>query len=224
MNTTIQLTKAIELVKSMIQKGSQACENGMEIAMIFVCFENTGQSWMLNKFLPHSLFSSNPGLLTMEHSRLLSVVKPIFDKCSQLTDICSLTWEELSQDWVFDELIELWKITLHCLWMTEKYDLPLGIMGLMKANVAFLLDMGDHDGTVSFGARAVNLLVDILGNYMLDFTSAARVPSPLPSTPGAYYHYAQRLEWPSRSNACIKLNIIPELWAMMCTTFLLDRK
>ncbi|KAI5982503.1 hypothetical protein EDC04DRAFT_2915552 [Pisolithus marmoratus] len=162
MNTTIQLTKAIELVKSMIQKGSQACENGMEIVTIFVCFENTGQSWTLNKFLPHSLFSSNPGLLTVEYSRLSSVVKPIFDECSQLTDVCSLTREELSQDWVFDELIELWKIALRCLWMTEKYDLPFGITGLMKANVAFLLDVGDHDGTVSFGAHAVNLLVDIL--------------------------------------------------------------
>ncbi|KAI6039360.1 hypothetical protein EDC04DRAFT_2603224 [Pisolithus marmoratus] len=153
---------AIELVKSMIQKGSQACENGMEIVTIFVCFENTGQSWTLNKFLPHSLFSSNPGLLTVEYSGLSSVVKPIFDECSQLTDFRSLTWEELSQDWVFDELIELWKIALRCLWMTEKYDLPFGITGLMKANVAFLLDVGDHDGTVSFGARAANLLVDIL--------------------------------------------------------------
>ncbi|KAI6010331.1 hypothetical protein EDC04DRAFT_2610204 [Pisolithus marmoratus] len=116
---------AIELVKSMIQKGSQACENGMEIVTIFVCFENTGQSWTLNKFLPHSLFSSNLGLLTVEYSGLSSVVKPIFDECSQLTDVRSLTREELSQDWVFDELIELWKIALRCLWMTEKYDLPV---------------------------------------------------------------------------------------------------
>ncbi|KAI5982506.1 hypothetical protein EDC04DRAFT_2616630 [Pisolithus marmoratus] len=184
---------AIELVKSMIQKGSQACENGMEIVTIFVCFENTGQSWTLNKFLPHSLFSSNPGLLTVEYSGLSSVVKPIFDECSQLTDVRSLTREELSQDWVFDELIELWKIALRCLWMTEKYDLPFGITGLMKANVAFLLDVGDHDGTVSFGARAANLLVDILGNYTLDFTSAAWVPSPPPSTPGAYYQDEEAL-------------------------------
>ncbi|KAI5983451.1 hypothetical protein EDC04DRAFT_2616176 [Pisolithus marmoratus] len=69
-----------------------------------------------------------------------------------------------SQDWVFDKLIELWKITLHCLWMTEKYDLPFGIMGLMKANMAFLLDVGGHDGAISFGACAANLLADILQN------------------------------------------------------------
>ncbi|KAI6129933.1 hypothetical protein EV401DRAFT_2129799 [Pisolithus croceorrhizus] len=218
-----RLRKAIELVKSMIQKGSQACEDGMEIARIFVSFENTGQAWTLNKLLPHSLFSSHPGLLTAEYSGLSSVVRPIFDECPQLTDVRSLTREELSRDWVFDELIELWKIALSSLRMAEKYDLPAEITGiwegLMRANVAFLLDADDHDGIVGFGARAANLLVDILGDHTLDFASAAGVPSPPPSTPGAYYHYAQRLERPSRSNASIKLNIVRELWAIMRTTF-----
>lgn len=104
-----RLRKAIELVKGMIQKGSQACEDGMEITRIFVSFENTGQSWTLNKLLPHSLFSSNPGLLTAEYNG----------------DVRSLTREELSRDWVFDELIELWKIALISLRMTEKYALPV---------------------------------------------------------------------------------------------------
>ncbi|KAI6039330.1 hypothetical protein EDC04DRAFT_1755812 [Pisolithus marmoratus] len=218
-----RLRKAIELVKSMIQKGSQACEDGMEIARIFVSFENTGQSWTLKKLLPHSLFSSNPGLLTAEYSGLSSVVRPIFDECPQLTDVRSLTREELSRDWVFDELIELWKIALKSLRMTEKYDLPLEITGiwegLMRANVAFLIDADDHDGIVSFGAHAANLLVDILGDYTLNFTSTDGVPSPPPSTPGAYYRYARRLEQSSRSNASIKLNIVRELWAIMRSTF-----
>lgn len=53
-------------------------------------------------------------------------MRPIFDECPQLTDVRSLTREELSRDWVFDELIELWKIALSSLRMTEKYDLPVG--------------------------------------------------------------------------------------------------
>ncbi|KAI6114401.1 hypothetical protein F5141DRAFT_1187942 [Pisolithus sp. B1] len=198
-----RLRKAIELVKSMIQKGAQACEDGMEIARIFVSFENTGQAWTLNKLLPHSLFSSHPGLLTAEYSGLSSVVRPIFDECPQLIDVRSLTREELSRDWVFDELIELWKIALSSLRMTEKHDLPAEITGiwegLMRANVAFLLDADDHDGIVGFGARAANLLVDILGDHTLDFASAAGRPS--------------------HSNASIKLSIVRELWAIMRTTF-----
>lgn len=91
--------------------------------------------------------------------------------------------------------------------------------GLMKANVAFLLDADDHDGIVSFGARAANLLIDILGDHTLNFASAGGVPSPPPSTPGAYYHYAQRLARSSCSNTSIKLNIVRELWAIMRTTF-----
>ncbi|KIN99598.1 hypothetical protein M404DRAFT_1004540 [Pisolithus tinctorius Marx 270] len=218
-----RLRKAIELVKGMIQKGSQACEDGMEITRIFVSFENTGQSWTLNKLLPHSLFSSNPGLLTAEYNGLSNVVRPIFDECPQLTDVRSLTREELSRDWVFDELIELWKIALISLRMTEKYALPLEITGiwegLMKANVAFLLDADDHNGIVNFGTRAANLLADILGDHTLNFTSAAGVPSPTLSTPGAYYRYARRLERSSPSNASIKLQIVRELWAIMRTTF-----
>lgn len=53
-------------------------------------------------------------------------MRPIFDECPQLTDVRSLTREELSRDWVFDELIELWKIALSSLRMAEKYDLPVG--------------------------------------------------------------------------------------------------
>lgn len=52
-------------------------------------------------------------------------MRPIFDECPQLTDVRSLTREELSRDWVFDELIELWKIALSSLRMAEKYDLPV---------------------------------------------------------------------------------------------------
>ncbi|KAG6334257.1 hypothetical protein ID866_4832 [Astraeus odoratus] len=119
-----RLRKALELVKSMIQKGGQACEDGVEITRIFVSFESSGESWTLNKLLPHSLFSSNPGLLTAEYSGLSSVVRPIFEECPQFTDIRSLTREELSRDWVFDELIDLWKIALGSLRMSENYDLP----------------------------------------------------------------------------------------------------
>ena len=120
------LKKALELVKNMIHKGGQACEDGMEIARILVSFENSGDQWMSNKLLPQSLFSSNPGLLTAEYGGLSNVVRPIFEECPQFTDIRSLTREELSRDWVFDELIEVWKMALRSLRMPETYQLPVG--------------------------------------------------------------------------------------------------
>lgn len=156
-----RLRKALELVKSMIHKGGQACEDGMEMARILVSFENSGDEWTSNKLLPQSLFSSSPGLLTAEYSGLSNVVRPIFEECPQFTDIRSLTREELSRDWVFDELIEVWNMALGSLRMPESYDLPVSSSkptggslltltqseitgmweGLMKANVAYLQGM-----------------------------------------------------------------------------------
>ena len=50
----------------------------------------------------------------------------IFEECPQFTDIRSLIQEELSRDWVFDELVEVWKVALKFLRMPETYQLPVG--------------------------------------------------------------------------------------------------
>ncbi|KAL4069879.1 hypothetical protein V8B97DRAFT_1887107 [Scleroderma yunnanense] len=215
------LKKALELVKNMIHKGGQACEDGMEIARIMVSFENPGGEWTQNKLLPHSLFSSSPGLLTAEYSGLSNVVRPIFEECPQFTDIRSLTREELSRDWVFDELIDIWKMALGSLRMPETYELPSEITGiwkgLMKANVAYLLDAGDHDSVIGFGARAAGFLVDIICDQTYNFAVPPGVVSPLSSPVGA-------IRQPNHSqlhcsNASIKLRVVHELWEIMRAIF-----
>lgn len=215
------LRKALQLVKSMIHKGGQACEDGMEMARILVSFENSGDQWTSNKLLPHSLFSSSPGLLTAEYGGLSSVVRPIFEECPQFTDIRSLTREELSRDWVFDELIEVWNMALESLRMPESYDLPSEItgmwQGLMKANVAFLQESEDHVGIVAFGARSAGLLADILCNQTYNFvpSSPPGVLSPSSLSPVGRIRRSQQ----QCSNVSIKLKIVNELWGIMRSVF-----
>lgn len=120
-----RLRKALRLVKAMLNKGGQTTLDAIDIARILVSCENNGKSWSSNNMLPHSLFSSMPGLLTADYKSLSTAVKPIFDECPQLNDIRPLTRDQLSRDWVFSELAEIWRATLGCLEIPHDYPLPV---------------------------------------------------------------------------------------------------
>ncbi|KAF8842180.1 hypothetical protein BDN67DRAFT_995787 [Paxillus ammoniavirescens] len=225
-----RLRKALCLVKAMIKKGGQTCADAMDIAKILVSSpsENNGESWSLNKLLPHSLFSSNPGLLSAEYKTLSSAVRPIFEECPQLSDIRSLTREVLSRDWVFKELIDIWRSALSYLQMSDDCATPPELVatweGLMKANVAVLLDADDHDGIVDFAAQAAAILVQILRDPQLELILKVASPSskggasPISSRSGQLAKKTDRSR-STRSNAAVKLRVVRELWASMRTTF-----
>jgi hypothetical protein len=119
-----RLLKALTLVKAMIKKGGQTCGDGMEIARILVSSEDM-ETWSMNRLIPRSLFSSNPGLLTAEYKTLATAVRPILDECPQLSDVRSLTRDELSRGWVFDNLIDIWRSGLACLELPEDSGPPV---------------------------------------------------------------------------------------------------
>ncbi|KAG2155943.1 uncharacterized protein EDB93DRAFT_1128917 [Suillus bovinus] len=220
-----RLRKTLTLVKAMIKKGGQTCGDGMEIARILVSFENVGENWAMNKLLPHSLFSSNPGLLTAEYKTLASAVRPILEECPQMSDVRSLTRDELSCSWVFDDLIEIWRSGLGCLELPEDSGTPGDVLsiweGLLKANVAVLQDDNDDNGTIDFASKAAAILVDILRDPKLDLSAkfgpppSQRVSSPI----GGVRVSPRRTSIPSRSNAALKLVVTRDLWTVVRTTF-----
>ncbi|KAG2037799.1 hypothetical protein BDR03DRAFT_896321 [Suillus americanus] len=220
-----RLRKTLTLVKAMIKKGGQTCGDGMEIARILVSFENTGENWTMNKLLPHSLFSSNPGLLTAEYKTLASAVRPILEECPQMSDIRSLTRDELSCSWVFDDLIHIWRSGLGCLELPEDSGTPGDVLsiweGLLKANVAVLQDDNDDHGTIDFASKAAAILVDILRDPKLDLSAKfGPPPSQQASSPISGVRVTpRRTSMPSRSNAALKLVVIRDLWTLMRTTF-----
>ncbi|OJA17207.1 hypothetical protein AZE42_00199 [Rhizopogon vesiculosus] len=215
-----RLSKALTLIKAMIKKGGQTCGDGMEIARILVSAENVGEAWSMNKLIPHSLFSSNPGLLTAEYKTLATAVRPILDECPQLTDVRSLTRDELSRSWVFDNLIDIWRSGLACLELPDDSGPPPEVLaiweGLLKANVAVLQDEGDDDGTAEFATKAAMILVDILRDPKLDLSTKVGPPPPQHASP---VMSRKPSLLPSRSNAALKLVVARDLWTMMRTTF-----
>ena len=132
-----RLRKALRLVKIMLNKGGQTTLDAIDIAKILVNCENNGKSWSLNNLLPHSLFSSNPGLLTADYKTLATAVKPIFDECPQLNDIRPLSRDQLSRDWVFNEVIQIWKATLGCLDIPDGCSLPVSFSSLYNPSLIF---------------------------------------------------------------------------------------
>ncbi|KAG0704222.1 hypothetical protein DFH29DRAFT_912360 [Suillus ampliporus] len=219
-----RLRKALTLVKTMIRKGGQTCGDGMEIARILVNFENTGENWSMNKLLPHSLFSSNPGLLTAEYKTLAGAVRPIMEECPQMSDVRSLTRDELSCGWVFDELIHIWRSGLACLELPEGSGTPGDVLaiwgGLLKANVAVLQDENNDDGTIDFATKAATILVEILCDPKLDLSAKYGPPPSQQASPvGEVKVTPRRSLIPSRSNAALKLVVARDLWTVIRTTF-----
>jgi hypothetical protein len=136
------LKRTMALLNIMVTKGGQACSDAMEIVRHFVspstpdCTNNNSnydmsdpEPWTLAKLLPPSLFSASPGLLTAEYKSLVNVVKPIFDQCHQLEDVRALKREEIATEWVFEELVGLWKEGLQLLEIPGDSETPVGFFG-----------------------------------------------------------------------------------------------
>ncbi|KAG1720483.1 hypothetical protein EDB19DRAFT_1917951 [Suillus lakei] len=205
-----RLRKTLTLVKAMIKKGGQTCGDGMEIARILL--------------LPHSLFSSNPGLLTAEYKTLAGTVRPILEECPQMSDVRSLTRDELSCSWVFDDLIQIWRSdlgVLSCQRTVERRAMSLSIWeGLLKANVAALQDDNDDHGTMDFASKAAAILVDILCDPKLDLSAKFGPPPSQQTSPiGGVRVSPKRTLKPSRSNSALKLVVTRDLWTVIRTTF-----
>jgi hypothetical protein len=141
------LKRVMQVMRCMIKKGGQTCGEAMELLKIFVSSDPCSPSpssleWNPNKLLPPSLFNTLPGLLSAEYKSLVSAVKPIFDQCPQLEDVRSLTREEIAKEWVFDELVDIWRKGLCYLELPEDCGTPAEVVavweGLLTANVSVL--------------------------------------------------------------------------------------
>lgn len=64
--------------------------------------------WSLSKLLPLHLFSSNPGLLTVDYTSLAPIVKGIVAECPHVEEVRCLGQEEITTPYVFDCLIQVW--------------------------------------------------------------------------------------------------------------------
>ena len=121
--------------------------------------EQGGQWDPTTKILPHSLFSSLSGLLSVEFTALFSVVRPIFDETASLEDLRALTkgevtrgcsepdtdldldgvgdhlgerrtkWDEKGSWWMWEGLVCAWRGCVLGLWEGGCEGTPVGKEG-----------------------------------------------------------------------------------------------
>lgn len=233
------LRRVMQVMRSMIKKGGQTCGEAMDVLKILVSSDPSpsfsSSEWNYNRLLPPSLFNALPGLLSAEYKSLVSIVKPIFDQCPQLEDVRPLTREELAQDWVFEELVDIWRRGLCYLELPEECGTPMEVVavweGLLTARMSvlqgtrfghfchsdhakYIVDSNDNvEGTGVFVVRAAYILIDILEDTSLDLTTKSGPPrNALSSSSPA------RALPSSHSNTVLKLSIIRDLWATVRTT------
>jgi hypothetical protein len=119
------LKRAMSVIKVMVKRGGQTCGDAMEMVQQFFSFAAIETPMDSSKLLPPSLFSTVPGLLTVDYQSLVSTVRPIFDQCPRLQDVRSLMLEEAAKEWIFEDVVEIWREALACLQMPEDVETPV---------------------------------------------------------------------------------------------------
>ena len=145
-DTTLQ--RVMEVMNAMIRKGGHSGEEVMDVLKIFLSFDSDDESllsgsWNHNKLLPNGLFDALPGLLTAEYKTLSTVVRKLAGECPCTENVRALTRDEVAKDWVFDELVSIWRNGLsHLQIATLEEGTPNEVMdvweGLIKANISSL--------------------------------------------------------------------------------------
>ncbi|EMD40251.1 hypothetical protein CERSUDRAFT_122305 [Gelatoporia subvermispora B] len=234
------LKRALAVLGTMSRKGGQSCKDALDIACQLVGLNNANE-WNMQKLLPVGLFDANPGLLTAEYKSLPAMVRQIIEQCPQLDDVRSLTIEEMSTEWVLEDMLAVWREGLNNLRLAWDCEIPSEIIdiwyGLLRANVSVLqgstplttivlenssqsTDGENEDGVVRFAHQAVEVLIDLLCDFTLDISMVRGNPdestsaSPLRPTPKA-----SRKPESSRCNLGLKLVLARDLWTVMKTAF-----
>ncbi|KAL4265394.1 Telomere-associated protein Rif1 N-terminal domain-containing protein [Pleurotus pulmonarius] len=210
--------RAFGMLKAMLKRGGTTREEAM-LVLRRLCSsdaEAEADGFDMKRLLPPSLFSANPGLLSVDYKNLATVVKPMFADCLQVDDITPLTREEITRESILDELLEIWKEGFRCIEMPDRADPPEDIVatweGVVKANGAFFQDSGDDDGTAEFAIRAVNVLTGLLEDDSLDVRVKQQVLSPGPPATSPVKRQRKLIEINERTNADLLITIVHSLW------------
>ena len=120
----MQVYVALRVLRNMSRKGGQTCKDAMDVAQhllsgVFAANDDSDAvEWDHHKLLAPDFFSANPGLLTTEWKSLSSVVKAVLDQAPQISDLRTLTLDEITADGMWDEFLGVWRDGLSVLRLT----------------------------------------------------------------------------------------------------------
>ncbi|KAJ6475044.1 hypothetical protein C8R47DRAFT_1143351 [Mycena vitilis] len=200
------VARVVTILKNVASKGYFS--SALETLMRMVSFEPTETEWSWSKLLPRGLFSASPGLLTADFNALETPVRSIVAQCAGVSDVRSLTQEEVVQPAIFSKLVEVWRECLCHIGLQDDDPVPFRIVAvwdqLVKANVAVLQDNEAPGAEIAdFAVEAVDILIDIIHDNNIDVSLKAADVS--------FCTDGQT----NLSNVALKLKIVRALWAAM---------
>jgi hypothetical protein len=81
--------------------------------------------WGWAKLLPSSLFSADPGLLTVDFASLSEEVRQVLKQTATVADVRALSAVELWMPGVMDGLIRVWRVALTQVGLSWDAELPV---------------------------------------------------------------------------------------------------
>ncbi|KAG7442975.1 uncharacterized protein BT62DRAFT_972705 [Guyanagaster necrorhizus] len=107
--TSEVMDRAVDLLEHMMHKRDSTFKDALAVMRRLIGFETPDVEWDWGLLTPHSLFSSNPGLLTVDFTSLQTVVSPMYEECAGVDDIRSLSKEELVDGRILTAFFNAWR-------------------------------------------------------------------------------------------------------------------
>lgn len=131
------VSRAVALLETMVKRGGNMCHDAVQTLCRLVSVpvakgdevvaadESEDSDWDWAKLLPSSLFSADPGLLTVEFASLSEEVRQVLKETATVVNVRALSAAELWVPGVMDGLIRVWRVALTQVCLSWDAELPV---------------------------------------------------------------------------------------------------
>ncbi len=171
--------RAIGLLEAMVERGGNMCHDAVQTLCRLVSVssrtspgvdtecEEDGRDWDWARLVPTGLFSTDPGLLTVDFATLSEEVRPVLKKTPTVKDVRALSATELWMPGVMDGLIKVWRNALTQVCLSADAQLPVSPSShrhVMLGLLMFVLVVSCSLNSCSRGAGYSRLLIVVCSN------------------------------------------------------------
>ncbi|KAK0201860.1 hypothetical protein DFS33DRAFT_1350639 [Desarmillaria ectypa] len=199
--------RAADLLEHMTHKRDSTFRDALAVVRQLIGFEAPDVEWNWSLLTPQSLFSSNPGLLTVDFKALQTAVSPMYDECAGVHDIRSLSKEDLIDGRILTTFFDVWRKGIAYFGLNDEEtvsEITLTWKYLLNAHLI------THEESGSYViAEVAQMAIETLEDILKDSNAMVHAPSPSSSP----------LNAPAKKPPCTpvalhKLKVVQDLWTV----------
>ncbi|KAK0487411.1 hypothetical protein IW261DRAFT_1447728 [Armillaria novae-zelandiae] len=201
------MDRAVDLLEHMIHKRDSTCRDALAVMRQLIGFEAPDVEWNWSLLTPQSLFSSNPGLLTVDFKVLQTVVSPMYEECAGVHDLRSFSKDDLMGGRVLTAFFNVWRKGVACFGLNDEATVSEITLTWKYLLNAYLIT---HEESGSYARDEVaQMAVETLEDILKDSNVTTHAPSPSSSP----------LKSPAKKPPCTsialhKLKVVQDLWTI----------